>query len=137
MELSPLARTLRELRAQQGLTLREVEERTGREVSNVYLSQLENGRRKDPGPRVLMALARVYQVPVTYLFEKAGYLETPAPSDVDIAFEQVLADPTFQFGTRFHGELDQESKRVIVELYERATGKKLLSAEAGTPHGTD
>ena len=38
-----------------------------------------------------------------------------------------LADPEFQFGTRFkESELDQPSKRTIVDLYQRATGKKLL-----------
>lgn len=140
-EASPLAHALRELRAQRGLTLRQVEERTGRQVSNVYLSQLENGRRTDPGPRVLMALARAYDVPVTYLFEKAGYLEVPSPSDVDVAFEQVLADTRFRFGTRLRGQLTEDEKRVIIQLYEGATGKRLLSpppdpaAPAGTPRG--
>ncbi len=136
-ELSPLSQTLRELRARKGLTLRQVEEQTGRYVSNVYLSQLENDRRRDPGPRVLMALAKVYDVPVGLLFEKAGYVQRPEHSAVDIAFAQVLADPTFQFGTRFRGELDQDSKRVIIELYERATGKKLLPDDAGKQHGED
>jgi transcriptional regulator with XRE-family HTH domain len=139
---TPLARTLRELRRQRGLTLRQVEERTGREVSNVYLSQLENGRRRDPGPRVLAALARAYDVPVSFLFEQAGYVDAPSPSALDVAFAQVLADPRFRFGTRLPGELTPEVKRVIVELYEQATGKRLLGAspdqtEAGTPGGQD
>lgn len=95
-------------------------------MSNVYLSQLENGRRSDPNPRMLVALARVYGRPVRELFEAAGYVDAPQPSDIDVAFEQVVADRSFQFGTRFKGELDQASKRAIVELYQRATKKKLL-----------
>ena len=123
---SPLARRLRELRHQAGLTLREVEERTEGAISNVYLSQLETERRKDPNPRMLVALARLYNVSTQELMEVAGYLDPPAPSAVDTAFEQVLADENFRFGTRLKGEPDVETKRVIIELYEKATRKKLL-----------
>lgn len=99
---------------------------TNNEVSNVYLSQLETGTRTDPHPHTLMALAKAYDVPVETLYEKAGYVEAPASSDVDVAFRQVLADPNFKFGTRYKGEYDEKAKRVIIELYERATKKKLL-----------
>jgi transcriptional regulator with XRE-family HTH domain len=123
---TPLARYLRELRGDR-YSLRDVERLTNREVSNVYLSQLETGTRSDPHPRILMSLAKVYDIPVETLYEKAGYVDQPARSDVDIAFSQVLADREFQFGTRFKGALDDSSKRVIIDLYERATGKKLLA----------
>ena len=117
---------LRELRERLGLTLREVESMTDGLISNAYLSQLENGQRTGPNPRILVALAAVYGVPATLLFEKAEYIGEPPRSSIDVAFEQVRADPTFQFGTRFQGDLDQESKRVIIELYEQATKKTLL-----------
>ncbi len=129
--LPPLAQLLTDLRVKAGLSLREVEKATDDEVSNVYLSQLEHGRRTDPNPRVLVALARVYGRPALELFEAAGYLDTPSAEEIDVAFEQVRADPKFQFGTRFKGELDQTSKRVIIELYEEATGKRLLSDGSG------
>jgi transcriptional regulator with XRE-family HTH domain len=123
----PLAKLLRELRTDKGMTLRDVERATNGVVSNAYLWQLEQGTRLEPGPKYLTALAKVYGVPVQTLFEKAGYTDAPTPSEVDVAFQQVLADQTFQFGTRFHGKnLDESSKRVIIELYEKATKKKLL-----------
>jgi HTH-type transcriptional regulator, competence development regulator len=122
-----LADFLRGLRQESGMTLREVEQATGGAVSNVYLSQLENGRRNDPNPRYLVALAQVYGVPAELLFERAGYVTPPEPSAVEIAFRQVLADPSFKFGTRFKGALDDEGKRFVIELYERATGKRLLT----------
>ena len=131
--LSPLAQFLRQLRREQGLSLRQVQDQTDKAVSNVYLSQLETGRRGDPNPRVLVALAKVYGVPSRLLFEKAGYVVESAASSVEVAFQQVMTDSTFQFGTRFHGELDDESKRVIIELYERATGKRLLTDESDEP----
>jgi transcriptional regulator with XRE-family HTH domain len=108
-----------------------VERQTQGVVSNVYLSQLENGHRKDPHPRVLVALAKAYGVPWQSMFEKAGFVDGVDSSAVDVAFEQVRADPTFKFGTRFKGELDEAGKRVIIELYERATDKKLLTDDAG------
>ena len=130
----PLAEFLTVLREKSGLTLRQVERASGDEVSNVYLSQLEHGVRTDPNPRILVALARVYGRPVEELFEAAGYVDAPAATDVDRAFDQVLADKKFQFGTRFKGELDQSSKQAIVELYERATGKTLLPRRSEEGH---
>ena len=65
---------LADLRAARGLSLREVEEVTGKAVSNAYLSQLEHGKIKRPSPNVLHSLAGVYAVPYEVLMEKAGYL---------------------------------------------------------------
>lgn len=125
-KLEPLAQLLSDLREKSGFSLREVQERTRDEVSNVYLSQLEHGIRKDPNPRILVALAHVYGCPVSELFQAAGYVDAPSPTEIDVALEQVVADPKFQFGTRAPRELDQASKKTIVRMYEQITGKKLL-----------
>ena len=69
-----LGTVLADLRTAKGLSLREVEEATGKAVSNAYLSQLENGRIRKPSPNVLHSLADVYAVPYEALMEKAGYL---------------------------------------------------------------
>ena len=69
-----LGALLADLRTAKGLSLRQVEEATGRAVSNAYLSQLENGKIKKPSPNVLHRLAEVYVVPYESLMEKAGYL---------------------------------------------------------------
>ena len=69
-----LGALLADLRTAKGLALREVEEATGKGVSNAYLSQLENGKIKTPSPNVLHSLAEVYVVPYESLMEKAGYL---------------------------------------------------------------
>jgi transcriptional regulator with XRE-family HTH domain len=71
---SELGALLADLRTAKGLSLREVEEATGKAVSNAYLSQLENGKIKKPSPNVLHSLAAVYAVPYEALMEKAGYL---------------------------------------------------------------
>jgi transcriptional regulator with XRE-family HTH domain len=69
-----LGALLADLRKAKGLSLREVEEATGKAVSNPYLSQLENGKIKKPSPNVLHSLAEVYVVPYESLMERAGYL---------------------------------------------------------------
>lgn len=72
-----LGAVLSDLRRAKGLSLRQVEEGTGKAVSNAYLSQLENGRIRKPSPNVLHSLAEVYSVPYETLMEKAGYLLPP------------------------------------------------------------
>ena len=117
---------LKALREKAGLTLRQVELETDGAVSNAYLSQIEGGKRPPPKPAMLVALARVYGTSPEILFEQAGFSPSPPPSAVQIAYEQVLADRSFQFGTRSPGELNDDAKRIIIELYEKATRKKLL-----------
>jgi len=68
-----LGTLLANLRAAKKLSLREVEEATGKAVSNAYLSQLENGKIRKPSPTVLHHLAAVYVVPYEALMEKTGY----------------------------------------------------------------
>ena len=69
-----LGALLTDLRKAKRLSLRDVEEATGRAVSNPYLSQLENGKIRKPSPNVLHSLAEAYGVPYETLMEKAGYL---------------------------------------------------------------
>jgi HTH-type transcriptional regulator, competence development regulator len=66
------------------LTLREVGEATGKEVSNAYLSQLETGKITRPSPNVLHALAMVYGVPYETLMQKAGYISPASPGGAGV-----------------------------------------------------
>ena len=115
-------------------SLRGVQRLSG--ISNAYLSQIEKGERH-PGPKLLGRLAALYGVGVHELLRKAGYLdrggeegeepEVDETAEVERAYQYVLADPVFRVGTRPRGPLSIESKRFIVELYERYSGKRLLS----------
>lgn len=71
---SALASYLASVRQVKGLTLREVEEATGKEVSNAYLSQLERGKITKPSPHILHSLSGVYGVAYERLMELAGYI---------------------------------------------------------------
>ena len=68
---------LASVRASKKMTLREVEEATGKEVSNAYLSQLENGKIGKPSPHILHSLAEVYGIDYSKLMERAGYIVRP------------------------------------------------------------
>jgi transcriptional regulator with XRE-family HTH domain len=74
---SELGAFLADLRRAKGFSLREVEEATGRAVSNAYLSQLEKGKIQKPSPTMLHSLAEAHAVPYEALMAKAGYLLPP------------------------------------------------------------
>ena len=120
---------LRTLRLEQKLSLREAEKLSG--VSNSYLGLIERGQRPIPGADILKKLAPIYDVPARDLMRSAGYLKDEDVSlseedEVDMAFKFVMNDPRYKSGTRIRGGLTVEVKQFIVEMYEKATGKKLL-----------
>lgn len=64
---------LKATRSALGLTLRGVEERTGKAVTNGYLSQIEGGTIAKPSPNVLYHLAQVYDLDYADLLTRAGH----------------------------------------------------------------
>lgn len=71
-----LGQYLASIRNDRKLSLRQVEEASGKEVSNAYLSQLENGKIQQPSPTILNKLAEIYKIEYMTLMELAGYLPT-------------------------------------------------------------
>ena len=76
-----LSAYLKAERKRVGLSLRAVEEATEREISNGYLSQLENGKVSKPSPHILHSLAEVYGSDYELLMQKAGYISRSARSN--------------------------------------------------------
>ncbi|WP_285446538.1 helix-turn-helix transcriptional regulator [Xanthomonas sp. fls2-241-TYG-148] len=74
-----LGQYLGSIRLDRKMSLRQVEEATNKEISNAYISQLENGRITAPSPNVLHTLAEAYGVDYITLMQLAGYL--PAASE--------------------------------------------------------
>lgn len=66
--------TLKEARKNLTLTLRQVEDMTG--ISNAYLSQLENGKIKNPSVNILSKLSSIYHVSLKQLLIKANIIES-------------------------------------------------------------
>lgn len=65
---------LRKARQDVKMSLRDVEEATGKEVSNAYLSQLESGKITKPSPHILYSLSTALGVAYDSLMERAGYI---------------------------------------------------------------
>ncbi len=122
-EIGPL---LKRLRGEN--SLRDVQRLTG--VSSSYLSLVERGERR-PGVNLINKLSILYGVDVNDLLQLARRLGSGDPRDdepleVERAYQYVLADPVFRVGTRPDGPMTLKTKRFIVEMYERYTGKRLL-----------
>ena len=128
--METLGSYLKKIRKQKGLSLKKVEKAAG--VSNAYLSQIERNLRNAPHPEILKRLAAVYDVPLEEVLRVAGYLEDESQQRagrqrIESAFEHVITDPEYRHGTRLKGSsLSLEAKRFIVEMYEKATKRKLL-----------
>ena len=69
-----LGQELSRLRSLKGWTLRQVEEKTKRKVSNSYLYQLENDNVKEPSPNILHELSMVYDASYADLMRLAGFV---------------------------------------------------------------
>lgn len=63
---------LKQRREALGLTLREVEEITKGNVSNAYLSQLENGKITNPSIGICCQLAAAYATPLDIIADWVG-----------------------------------------------------------------
>jgi len=92
---------LKQIRKQQNLTLRMVEEKTG--ISNAYLSQLENNKILHPSPSVLHKLAECYGISYEHLMTLAGY---PFPT------EKEKLTPTFRVRSSLDDLTPDERERV-------------------------
>lgn len=69
-----LGQYLKSIREDRKMSLRQVEEATNKEVSNAYLSQLENDHIKQPSPHTLHTLSELYGIAYEGLMEMAGYI---------------------------------------------------------------
>ncbi len=123
---------LKSLREAKGLTQKQAGELA--KVSNPYLAQVERGQRNPPNADILSRLARVYGVSENSILKEAGYMSggtvsLPA-SVIERAFEFVRTDEAFSFGTRLKGEeLSLETKAFLVEVYQKATDRILLTQD--------
>lgn len=91
-----LGKYLAEARVKAGLSLRGVEEATGKEVSNAYLSQLEKDKIAKPSPSMLHALSSVYGMPYETLMMYAGYIppESNSAGQVNLENKFVIENVT-------------------------------------------
>ena len=119
----PFGDYMRKLRQRKGVSLKKVEAATG--ISNAYISQLENGkRRRIPHPDKLKVLANYYNVSVQQLLEKAGYvedkdIELTEEQKIEKTFQHAINDPRFHYsGTMINADnIPLDVKKFVNELY--------------------
>jgi transcriptional regulator with XRE-family HTH domain len=83
---------LARLRTAAGLSLRQVEKATKKEVSNAYLSQLENNRISKPSPNILYALAEVYKTSYEDLMARAGHFSSSGRKVAPLAIGDITSE---------------------------------------------
>lgn len=110
-----LSEVLKELRSAKGLSLRQVEKVTG--VSNAYLSQIENGKIKEPSPHILHKLAGAYDISYNNLMKLAGYIQQKEGEDVG---KKIMSDVAF----KAFKELNANEKEAVLEYIEFIRNKR-------------
>lgn len=111
---------LRQLRKQQGFTIREVADRSG--VSPSYISQLENGQRGIPSPEVLNKLSEGLNTSYAVLMQEAGYLQPltdqDPPPQAPINLRRFLRENELEYdGKRLTPEDKEWIDRVLTALF--------------------
>jgi len=136
---------LRMLRDAKKVTQKYAAEEAG--ISSPYLAQLEKGQRNPPSRSILSRLAKVYEVAPQDIWQEAEYAESKTPRPykslnpvrIQWAFDSMLRDPDYSFGTRVRGqELTLEAKAMLVEIYQKSRNLQLLTPEElepGQPEG--
>ena len=125
---------IKSLREGVGLTQKDAAQRA--KLSAPYLAQLERGQRNPPSRAALTRLAETYRVTPQSLWDQAEYgtdqtdLSAISPEVVEWAFQTATGDPEFTHGHRARkGSLTLDQKIWFVQLWEKSTGRRLLTAE--------
>lgn len=86
--MSRLGEFLKDIRTNQGLSLKDVYKATG--ISDSKLSRIENGTNvSETSPSTLISLARLYNISLIDLYMMAGYLDEDALSSYQKVFSNV------------------------------------------------
>ena len=124
----PIGPVLKRLRGER--TLREVQKATG--IANSYLCNVERGGQQ-PGLKFLGKMAEYHQTGVADIIRQAELLRnnTANPeekfiADIERSYRFVTEDPRLQPWEEAEETLSIETKKRVVRMYERLTGRLLL-----------
>jgi transcriptional regulator with XRE-family HTH domain len=114
---------LKEVREERQLSLRDVERlakenQLGAELSSGYLSMLEQDKVKEPSPRILFALAKIYEEDYIHLMKEAGYMH-------DVRSSSQTAKVAFRGAAQLNkGQRERIQRFIDFELGESQRGKR-------------
>ena len=83
------------------------ERQLGAELSSGYLSMLERDEVKEPSPRILFALASIYEVEYLDLMKTAGYMPNAS---------KLASGPKARLAFRGAGQLDKSQRERIQKI---------------------
>ncbi len=95
------------------------------DLTQATISRLESGQIDQLKSDALQRIARALGKSVDTLMG----IKQDRRERIDEIFDFVVRDPDFRYGTRLTGDLDTEAKLFIIELYEKATGRRLLVSD--------
>ncbi len=114
---------LKGVRGETELSLRNVESlskerRLRAELSSGYLSMLEQDKIKEPSPRILHALSKIYEIDYMAIMKEAGYMP-----DADLSSQ--TANVAFKGATRLtENQRDRIQRLINFELNESHKEKR-------------
>lgn len=114
-KVTELSDFIKELRLTKGLSLRQVEKKTG--ISNAYLSQLENSKIEKPSPHILHKLAKIYDASYETLMKLAGYIKKKDDENLD---EKIINNVAFSAINK----LTHEEKKELIEFIKYLKSKR-------------
>ncbi|NBI05795.1 helix-turn-helix domain-containing protein [Senegalia massiliensis] len=114
MDQKEFGQYLKSLRKDKKLTIRQVELYAN--VSNSYLSMIENGKRDIPSPEILQKLSKVYDIDYNTLMKKAGYVDSDT-SKYEDDLEQEFPEGV-QVLRRASKELSPKAKKKMLKMME-------------------
>ena len=113
--MATLGGELTRLRKLKGWSLRDVEVRTKKKVSNSYLFQLESDNVKEPSPNILYVLSNVYGASYPDLMQLAGFVVPSADRKTD----------RHQSSVAFHAmDLTDDEEEKVLDFVEFLRSKK-------------
>lgn len=120
-DTNSLGKMLREYRKAERFTLRQVEEATN--ISNAYLSQLENGIIKTPSANILYKLANLYRGEFDYFLEVAGIIGKQ---------EREKGPKSLEGHVLYSAKLDADEERELLKYLQFLRSKKRDEEERRT-----
>ena len=126
---------LKAARRQRGWSQGELAKRSGISQSTIW--RIENGLIAEPKIGIMLRLAEALGLDIHQLIGQPSLVSSEEPGQVevleeqeehriDLAYQLCRTDPRFPLGLRVTGEPSIEAKRWIIQLYEAATGRRLL-----------
>jgi transcriptional regulator with XRE-family HTH domain len=109
--MATLGESLKRARKNINLTLRQVEDSL--DISNAYLSQLENNKIKKPSADVLYKLSNLYRIDLSELLKASGIIEenSPAKTKKEIEKEELNQQVSYSLN-----ELNFSQKKEVLNF---------------------